>query len=61
MSLVSLLPVRKGRWVLKASVFDDQIMILFHDTETLAYIFKMFYNEEDAYVFIEGLTNDSSY
>lgn len=60
MPLLSLLPVRRGSWVLKASVFDDQIMILFHNVETLAYFLKMFYNEEDAYVFIEGLTNDSS-
>jgi hypothetical protein len=61
MTLVSLLPVRKGSWVLKASVLDDQIMVLFHNTDSLAYFLKMFYNEEDAYVFIEGLTNDSSY
>lgn len=60
MTLLSLLPVRRGSWVLKASVFDDQIMIFFYNAETLAYFLKVFYNEEDAYNFIEGLTNDTS-
>lgn len=59
MTLVSLLPVKKGNWILKASVLDDQIMVLFCNVKTLAYFIKMFYNEEDAYIFIEGLTNDS--
>lgn len=59
MTLLSLLPVKKGDWVLKASVFDDQIMVMFINAKTLAYTLKMFYNEEDAFAFIERLTNDS--
>lgn len=60
MTLLSLLPVRRGNWILKASVFDDQIMIFFCHVDSLAFFIKVFYNEEDAYNFIEGLTNDSS-
>ena len=56
----SLGNVRFKDWLVKASSFDDQILLVLHNPVTMAYEIKMFYNEEDAYVFIEGLTNDSS-
>jgi len=56
MNILSLIPVRKKNWVIKASVFDDQILVFFHNPLTLAYFFKIFYNEEYAYKFIEEVT-----
>jgi hypothetical protein len=53
MNILSLIPVRRKNWVLKASVFDDQILVFFHNPLTPAYFFKIFYNEECAYEFIE--------
>jgi len=55
MIILSLIPVRKNNWVIKASVFDDQILVFFHNPLTLAYFFKIFYNEECAYEFIEEI------
>ena len=56
MNILSLIPITKKNWVLKASVFDDQILVFFHNPLTLAYFFKIFYNEERAYEFIEKIT-----
>jgi hypothetical protein len=55
MIILSLIPVRRKNWVIKASVFDDQILVFFHNPLTLAYFFKIFYNEEGAYKFIEEI------
>ena len=55
MILVSLLPVKRNNWYIKASVFDDQIIVFFHNPLTLDFFFKIFYNEERAYNFIEKL------
>jgi len=55
MIILSLIPVRRNNWVIKASVFDDQILVFFHNPLTLAYFFKIFYNEECAYEFIEEI------
>jgi hypothetical protein len=56
MNVLSLLPVRKGNWILKASVFDEQIMVFFFNPLTVDYFLKVFYNEECAYEFIESIT-----
>lgn len=56
MRLLSLLPVKRNNWIIKASVFDDQIIVFFHNPETFAYFFKVFYNEDCAYNFIEEIT-----
>jgi len=56
MTVLSLLPVKKGNWILKASVFDEQIMVFFFNPLTVAYLMKIFYNEECAYEFIEDIT-----
>ena len=55
MIILSLIPVRRKNWVIKASVFDDQILMFFHNPLTLAYFFKIFYNEECAFKFIEEI------
>lgn len=55
MTLVSLLPVKRNNWLIKASVFDDQILVFFHNPLTLDFFFKIFYNEECAYNFIEKI------
>ena len=56
MNILTLIPVTKRNWIIKASVFDDQILVFFHNPLTLAYFFKIFYNEEQAYEFIEEIT-----
>ena len=56
MNILTLIPVTKRNWIIKASVFDDQILVFFHNPLTLAYFFKIFYNEERAYEFIEKIT-----
>ena len=58
MNILSLLPVKKNDWYIQASVFDDQIIVFFFNPLTIAYFFKIFYNEDQAYIFIEELTND---
>ncbi len=55
MNILTLIPVTKRNWIIKASVFDDQILVFFHNPLTLAYFFKIFYNEEHAYEFIEEI------
>jgi hypothetical protein len=55
MNILSLIPVTRRHWVIQASVFDDQILVFFHNPLTLAYFFKIFYNEECAYEFIEKI------
>jgi len=55
MKYVTLNTVRKGNWLIKASCFDDQILVFFHNSLTLAFFFKIFYNEECAYTFIEEI------
>jgi hypothetical protein len=56
MIILSLIPVRRKNWVIKASVFDDQILVFFHNPLILAYFFKIFYNEESAFNYIEEIT-----
>ncbi len=55
MILISLIPITRKNWVIKASVFDDQILVFLHNPLTLAYFFKIFYNEECAYKLIEKI------
>jgi hypothetical protein len=56
MTVLSLLPVSKKNWILKASVFDEQIIVFFYNRLTVASFMKIFYNEECAYEFIEDIT-----
>lgn len=59
MKLVSLIPIRRGEWVIKASVFDDQILIFFWNECTMVFHTEMFYSEDTAYNFIESLYDSS--
>ena len=48
-----------GNWLIKASSFDDQILIFLHNERTIQTHIKMFYNEEKAHEYIEGLIHGS--
>jgi len=60
MKLISLTPVRRGDWVLKASVFDDQILIFLWNEYIMESRCEVFYSEDMAYYFIERICNDNS-
>ena len=47
--------IRRGDWLIKASSFDDQILILFWNDATMEQYTKMFYSENSAYQYIESL------
>lgn len=47
--------VRREDWLIKASSFDDQILILFYNEATMEQHIVMFYDEDDAHRYIEGL------
>lgn len=49
-----------GNWLLKASSFDDQILIIGYNQATVEYFFKMFYDEEVAREFMEKF-NDKNF
>lgn len=53
--------VRRGDWSLKASAFDDQILIFFYNEATMEHHTKMFYCENKAFTYVEGLSNDSNF
>lgn len=57
MIFVTLDTVKRGDWHIKASVFDEQILIFFTNKYTIPVV-KIFYNEDEAYYFIESLVND---
>lgn len=52
--------VTLGDWLLKASSFDDQILIIGFNTSNVDYFFNMFYDEESARSFVEKL-NDKNF
>ncbi len=55
MKLVTLGTIRKGDWLIKASCFDEQILIfIFNECIMLSKI-AVFYCEEKAHNFIESL------
>lgn len=56
----SLPPVRISDWIIKASSFDDQILVWFKHELWLDSELRMFYNEEQAYKFLERLNHDYS-
>ena len=53
--LYSLNTVRVGDWSIKASSFDDQIIMFGYCEVSVEGFFKVFYDEESAYKFIESL------
>lgn len=56
----SLQVVKIRNWHVKASSFDDQILVLIYNPETLYSDIIMFYNEEQAHSYIERLAYDCS-
>lgn len=60
MRLVTLPTVVFGNWLIKASSFDDQILIFCFNMYTMEHHTRMFYDEETAFYYIEGLINDTS-
>jgi len=60
MKLISLIPVRRGDWVIKASVFDDQILIFLWNECIMESRCGVFYCEDTAFYFIERICNDHS-
>lgn len=47
-------------WQIKASSLDDQILIIGFRPVTVDYFFKMFYDENEAFNFIESLHDQNS-
>ena len=61
MNFCSLPTIRFGDWCIKASSFDDQIIVFLKHQTWLETELRIFYNEEDAYSYIERVTNDPSF
>ena len=57
MKLLTLLPVKRGNWYIKASIFDDQILIFIWNDAIMVYKWGIFFNENAAYNFVESITN----
>lgn len=55
MNFVTLETIKINDWLIKASVFDDQILIFFHNYNTMITYSRIFYDEETAHKFIENL------
>jgi len=61
MNLFCSIPtVRIGDWLVKASSFDDQILVWLKHVSWSESELRMFYNEEDAHKFLERLNYDYS-
>ena len=60
MRLVTLIPIKRGDWVIKASILDDQILIFLWNEIIMESKCAVFYSEETAHNFIESLCNDNS-
>ena len=54
----TLQTVRRSEHLIKASIFDDQILIFIHNEATMDNEFRVFYSEETAHYFIEGLLDN---
>lgn len=52
---VTLGTVRFGEWLVKASLLDDQILLIGLRTDGLGQFVRMFYDEKKAHNFIETL------
>ena len=59
MKLVTLGTIRRGNWLIKASCFDEQILIFFYNECIMTTRIAVFYCEEKAHNFIEGLDHES--
>ena len=50
---VTLGPVQRGRWTIKASILDCTILVFFYNKVTTKSMMAVFYNEDTAYAFIK--------
>jgi hypothetical protein len=59
MKLVTLESVRRGDWLIKASILDEQMLIFMYNEYTMRCDVGIFYCEEEAHTYIERmLKND---
>lgn len=59
--LVTLGAISVNNWTIKASVFDEQILIFFFNRATMASIVRLFIDENEAHEFLERvIKNDPS-
>lgn len=59
--LVTLTPVRINDWIVKGSVFEEQILIFFYNVDTMSCIVRLFTDENLAHDFLRKVTeNDLS-
>ena len=59
MKPATLNTVRKGNWLIKASCFDDQLLIFFLNEYTMVSGVAVFYCEEQAYNFVRIFNDDN--
>lgn len=52
-NLVTLDAIRFNNWIVKASIFDDQILIFFFNSFTMQSYCRVFYDEEMAHTYME--------
>jgi hypothetical protein len=59
MKLITLESVRRGDWLIKASILDEQLLIFLYNETTMVSDVGIFYCEEEAHYYIERkLKND---
>ena len=56
--LTSLKQIEMNDWFIKASVLDDQILLILQNKKTLTTYCEMFYSEDLAHSFIERVLQD---
>ena len=61
MYLATLQTVMLGDWLVKASSFDDQILIFLHNEHKVQTHIRMFYDEEKAHEYIERFVNGKDF
>ena len=61
MHLSSLNEIHFGDWSIKASSFDDQIIMLFHNEHLTISFLKVFYCEEKAFQYVSCFLEDYYY
>lgn len=59
MQFFTLSPVKFNNWIVKASIFDDQILIICFNEVKIETICSAFYCEERAHEFIETVIRRS--
>lgn len=52
--------IQLGSWSIKASALDDQILILGYKKDTVDSFVAMFYNENEAFTFMEKIYDQDS-